>query len=286
MEIAIISGKGGTGKSSVSAALATLCPQVVLADCDVDAANLHLLFGPEVKEEIMYSGEQKARIDETACTGCGLCIDYCRFGAISSDNGRIILSEITCDGCKLCFHVCPEKAISMVTNNDSRVFAGDFRNGKMVFGILAPGEGNSGKLVNRVRDKARELSQKKQINMVIIDGPPGIGCPAISSITGVDKVVVVTEPTLSALQDLKRTIELISGFSSQAFAVINKYDLNEEMTREIVRLCLDHHWQVIGQIPFDEQIVTAMIQCKSIVEWSPASAASIEISRIWQRLIL
>jgi MinD superfamily P-loop ATPase len=174
----------------------------------------------------------------------------------------------------------------MVTNNDSRIFAGDFRNGKMVFGILAPGEGNSGKLVNRVRDKARELSQKNQINTVIIDGPPGIGCPAISSITGVDKVVVVTEPTLSALQDLKRTMELISGFSSQAFAVINKYDLNEEMSREIVRWCLDHHWQVIGQIPFDEQIVTAMIQCKSIVEWSPASAASIEISRIWQRLNL
>jgi len=156
MEIAIISGKGGTGKSSLSAAFATLNGNVVLADCDVDAANLFLIFNPVHEEEIIFTSGHKAIINYDLCSGCGLCISYCRFEAISDMNGKVIISEISCDGCFLCSRICPEKAISMLPNNKSRLYSGSFRNGRMVYGRLAPGEENSGKLVSLVREKAKQ----------------------------------------------------------------------------------------------------------------------------------
>lgn len=159
MEIAVISGKGGTGKSSLSAAFASAPGKVVLADCDVDAANMHILFRPSNEEEIAFTGSQLAKIDYSLCNECGLCIEYCRFDAISMPDNRVVVSETACDGCKLCSRICPQNAISMIDKRDSRMFSGSFRHGKMVYGRLAPGEENSGKLVNLVRDRAREIAK-------------------------------------------------------------------------------------------------------------------------------
>jgi len=286
MEIAVISGKGGTGKSFISAAFATLNEKVVLADCDVDAANLYLIFDPEHEEESVFVGGQKAHIDYKTCMNCGLCQSYCRFGAISFKNDKYIISETSCDGCKLCSRICPAEAISMVINDKSRLFSGSFRNGKMVYGKLAPGEENSGKLVSIVRDKAKMISKSEKLETIIIDGPPGIGCPVVSSITGVDQVVIVTEPTISGLDDLKRTIELVMKFGTKTWVVINKFDLNLLMANQIERYCSGFGIDIICKIPFDPSVVEAMVNRKSVVEWMPDSSLTNQIreayNTIWQ----
>ncbi len=272
MEIAVISGKGGTGKSSISAAFATLNKKVVLADCDVDAANLHILFDPTHEEEEIYISGELAVIDYDKCTNCGLCISYCRFDALDyNDENLVEVDDIYCDGCQLCFRVCPEEAIEMVKNDKSRMYSGTFRNGKMVYGKLAPGEENSGKLVSRVREKAKEIAQNHNLETIIIDGPPGIGCAVISSITGVDYVIVVTEPTISGLHDLKRTLEITEKFSVKTRVIINKNDLNFQVSKEIENYCCSRNIPVIASLPFHPQVVEAMINKKSIVEFAPNS---------------
>ncbi len=281
MEIAIISGKGGTGKSSISAAFATLGNDVMLADCDVDAANLYILFNPSREEEEVYIAGQKAVIDYSLCSNCGLCLDYCRFDAISFKKGIISIYETSCDGCKLCSRICPENAISMVDNNKSRMYSGTFRNGKMVYGRLAPGEENSGKLVNIVREKARQISNEFNIKNIIIDGPPGIGCAVISSITGTDNVVIVAEPTISGLRDLERTIEITTKFNLKTWVIINKYDLNPDMSDVIENLCTKNNVNFAGKLKFDKQVVEAMVKCKSITEYAPDSEISRDIVKIW-----
>ncbi len=285
MEIAIISGKGGTGKSSISAAFATLSEKVVLADCDVDATNLYILFNPDVEGEEIYIGSQKAVIDYSKCINCGLCIEYCKFDAIYYSDQKITISPINCDGCKLCSRICPNKAITMIDNDKSRMYYGSFRNGKMVYGKLAPGEENSGKLVNIVRDKAKKLAKANNINTIIIDGPPGIGCPVISTITGVDYVIIVTEPTLSGLKDLQRTLELTTKFNLNTVIIINKFDLNIKITEKIENFCKKSNIKIIGKLAFDPQVVAAMINCKSIIEWQPASDLSSQIKLIYNNLI-
>lgn len=274
MEIAIISGKGGTGKSIISAAFATLSQKVILADCDVDAANLYLIFNPLIEEEQVYISGQKAILKLSVCTHCGLCIDYCRFDAISFKEKKIEISDILCDGCKLCSRICPENAILMIDEDKSRMYAGSFRNGKMVYGRLAPGEENSGKLVSMVRDRAKKMAIEAQLNTIIIDGPPGIGCSAISTITGVDHVVIVTEPSISGFKDLERTIQMASKFDVKIWVIINKYDLNVENATLIESYCNNHNIDVIAKMPFDKQIVKAMVQCKSIIEYAPESNTS------------
>jgi len=285
MEIAIISGKGGTGKSSISAAFATLSEKVVLADCDVDATNLYILFNPDVEGEEIYIGSQKAVIDYSKCINCGLCIEYCKFDAIYYSDQKINISSIHCDGCKLCSRICPNKAITMIDNDKSRMYYGSFRNGKMVYGKLAPGEENSGKLVNIVRDKAKKLAKENNINTIIIDGPPGIGCPVISAIAGVDYVIIVTEPTLSGLKDLQRTLELTTKFNLNTVVIINKFDLNIKITEKIENFCEKLDIKIIGKLAFDPQVVAAMINCKSIIEWQPASDLSSQIKHIYNNLI-
>lgn len=284
-QIAVISGKGGTGKSSISAAFATMNGSVVLADCDVDAANLYLLFNPSIEDEEVFISGHKAIIDHETCTDCGLCVDYCRFDAISTVAGRIHIDEILCDGCFLCSRICPEKAISMIPNDKSRLYAGSFRNGKMVYGRLSPGEENSGKLVNVVREKAKEILAESGLSHIIIDGPPGIGCPVISSITGTDLAVIVTEPTMSALSDLVRTAELVAKFQLPHFVIINKSDLNINMTKRIKSFCDEKGIEVIGVLPFDPQVVEAMVQGKTINEYNPGNFISRELEKIWNRLI-
>ncbi len=270
METAIISGKGGTGKSCIAAAFATLENSVVLADCDVDAANLYILFNPEVTENLAFTGSKEASIQDDLCDNCGICMEYCRFNAISVAGGRVTISEIFCDGCGLCAKVCPREAMIMKENRNSRLYSGNFRYGKMVYGQLAPGEENSGKLVSLVRTKARLLASQNNMN-IILDGPPGIGCPVISSISGVDKVVIVTEPSMSGLHDLKRIGELCKPMHSKVYVIINKYDLYDGINPEVEAYCHQNGFALAGKIPYNKMVVEAMIHCKTIVEWAPDS---------------
>ena len=280
-EICVLSGKGGTGKTSISAAFATLSGPVAVADCDVDAANLHLILQPENKREEKFVAGHKAVINYDKCTACGLCIDYCRFGAIAFCADKVVITETSCDGCKLCSRICPVEAIEMVPADKSRWYSGTFRNGLMVHARLAPGEENSGKLVNVVREQVRKVAEEKKLETIIIDGPPGTGCPVISSVTGADQVVVVTEPTRSGFHDMKRILELIANFRIQPYVVINKYDLNEEISQQVAGWCAEMNIPLIGKVPFDKQVVEAMLHCKSIVEWAPGSEVSKEIKQIW-----
>ncbi len=274
MELAIISGKGGTGKSSISAAFATLQNPVVLADCDVDAANLYLLFNPVCDEEHVFISGQKAVLDKEKCINCGICADYCRFDAIVKIDGEINILDTLCEGCLLCSRICPQEAISIVEEDRSRYYAGRFKNGRMVYGRLAPGEENTGKLVSKVRDKAKKIAKESGIEHIIIDGPPGIGCSAISAITGVDAVLVVTEPSVSGLHDLKRTLQLTAGFKLPTSVLINKFDINRELSSEIESYCKENSVEVIGKLPFDSVVVEAMVNCSSITDYAPDSEIS------------
>jgi len=284
VETAIISGKGGTGKSCLSAAFATLSKDVVLADCDVDAANLYILFNPTKEEVEVYIAGQEAVIYPSLCNNCGLCIEYCRFDAIYYRNGKTFISPTLCEGCKLCYRICPVQAITMKDNDKSRMYSGTFHNGKMVYGRLAPGEENSGKLVNMVREKAKQVSKKHGHDTIILDGPPGIGCPVISTITGVNRVVIVAEPTLPGLHDLKNVIEIAARFNLRTYVIINKYDLNNDVAAQIEAYCTNNDIKVIGKIPFDRIFVEAMVNCKSVIEWEPGSLISKEIENIWKTI--
>jgi MinD superfamily P-loop ATPase len=282
MEIAVISGKGGTGKSSISAAFASIEKNVVLADCDVDAANLYLIFAPTIEEEASFTGGQKAKIDYNLCMHCGKCINYCRFDAISFIKSKVVINDVACDGCKLCSRICPVNAISILDSDKSKLYSGSFRNGKMIYGRLAPGEENSGKLVNIVRDKAKEVAKQNNIETIIIDGPPGIGCPVISTITGVDYVVIVTEPTKSGLHDLKRTLEMIDNFKVKSGVIINKSDLNNVISVQIEDFCKDMNIDVIAKLIFNPQVVEAMVNCKSLTEYAPQSDFALEIEKTYR----
>lgn len=283
-EIVVLSGKGGTGKTSISAAFATLGPQKTVADCDVDAANLHLILEPETLYEEAFTTGYKAVIHPEACSDCGVCLDHCRFDAITIKQGRHSIIETNCDGCRLCTLACPNEAIEMVASSNSRWKVGSFRNGSMVHARLAPGEDNSGKLVQMVRELASSEALQYAEPLVVIDGPPGIGCPAISSVTGAKKAVVVTEPSKSGLHDLKRILELLFSFRVETHVIINKFDLNVEMSEQIQTFCKFVGVPIVGRIPFDPEVVMAMVHCKSIVEWAPESAAAQEIQSIYQRL--
>jgi MinD superfamily P-loop ATPase len=283
-EIAVLSGKGGTGKTCLSAAFATLNNNVVVVDCDVDTANLFLILQPENHFEEKFVSGQKAVINRETCVDCGVCMEYCRFDAITNKKGQITISPALCDGCMLCMRVCKHQSIIMIQSDSSRWYYGTFRNGLMVHARLEPGEENSGKLVNIVRKKAREMAKETGCNTIIIDGPPGTGCPVISSLTGAQKVIVVTEPTCSGFHDMKRIIELIEYFSVKPFVVINKYDLNVDITGQIIDWCHDKKIDMVGKIAFDTEIVEAMLHCKSIVEWNPNSPTSKEIITIWNNV--
>lgn len=283
-EIAILSGKGGTGKTSISAALSTLAHNMVMADCDVDAANLYLVLQPQNYHEESFNTGYKAVIDQNKCTHCGLCQQYCRFGAITSDNGTTNICETSCDGCMLCARVCPASAITMVASDKSSWYKGRYRNGEMVHARLWPGEENSGKLVNVVREQARMVAEEKKAAIVIIDGPPGTGCPVISSVTGVQKALIVTEPTQSGFHDMKRIIALVQNFSIPTYVLINKFDLNTTVSTQIANWCAANQIPLIGRVPFDARMVEAMVHCQSIIEWAPQSDASAEIRSVWRKL--
>jgi MinD superfamily P-loop ATPase len=284
MEIAVISGKGGTGKSVLSSAFACLSKNIILCDCDVDAANLHILFSPEIDSVEKFISGEKAVIDDLLCSDCGICISHCRFDAISMKNGETRINETNCEGCGLCSRLCPNSAISLIKIDKSRIYTGKYRNGIIVYGILAPGEGNSGKMVSVIRDKARKISELNNSPYTIIDGPPGIACPVIATITGVDQVIIVTEPSVSGLHDLKRILELMQNQLSKVKVIINKYDLCIEMTEKIKSFLIRKNISLIGCLPFDEIVPESIANSRSITEWKPDSPLSLQIKEIWNKV--
>ncbi len=279
-QIVIISGKGGTGKTVITGAFAALAENKVMADCDVDAADLHLLLEPNIKQRYVFKGGVTAFINKELCTRCGKCREVCRFDAIGEN---FIVDPISCEGCAFCSFICPVKAIEMRENTPGEWFISDTRFGPMVHAKLGVAEENSGKLVAQVRKRAKEIAKEQNRDWVIIDGAPGTGCPVIASITGVDCALVVTEPTLSGLHDAERVISVAKHFGILTKLLVNKYDLNVEMTEKIEEYCRRNNISLIGRIGFDKSVVKAMVERKTIIEYSDEKAKE-EISKIWNAL--
>ncbi|HNS05851.1 MAG: ATP-binding protein [Candidatus Saccharicenans sp.] len=283
-QIAIISGKGGTGKTVISAALAALVKDKVMVDCDVDAANLYLLLSPEIQEEGFYSGGKKASVDLDRCTGCGSCLSVCRFSAIEdTKDGKIKIDPISCEGCAVCSYICPAGAISMKNNLAGRWFISSTKYGPFVHARLGVGEENSGKLVSEVRKKAKELAENNGLNYVIIDGPPGIGCPVIAALSGVNLALIVTEPTLSGSHDMERVIQVARHFGARVACALNKFDLNVRISAEVEKWCQANSVPVVAKIPFSEAVVHSVVSGKPVTE-AEDDVISGEIKRMWAKI--
>jgi len=283
-QIVVISGKGGTGKTVISAALATLVKNKVMADCDVDAANLYLLLNPTKKEEGIYSGGKKPYVDAERCDGCGVCLQTCRFSAIEkTEEGKIRIDSISCEGCGLCSYVCPTGAITMKNNISGRWFVSATKYGPLVHARLDPGEENSGKLVTEVRQKARKIAEQADLDYVVIDGPPGIGCPVIASLSGVDLALVVAEPTISSIHDMDRVVQVTRHFGVKAACVLNKFDLNIRISAEVENWCQANYIPVVARIPFSEAVIKAVVNGKPMTEVKEA-AISEEMKKMWTRI--
>jgi len=276
-QIVIISGKGGTGKTVITGALAALAENKVMADCDVDAADLHLLLEPKIEQRHEFRSGKTAVIDRDKCVRCGKCRSICRFDAISGD---FIVDGVSCEGCAFCSFACPVGAVKMEENISGEWFISNTRFGPMVHAKLGVAEENSGKLVSLVRKEAKELAEKDKADWVIVDGAPGIGCPVIASLSGIDCAVVVTEPTLSGLHDADRVLRVAKHFGIAAKLIVNKYDLNPDMSGKIERYCKDNSIDLLGRIPFDKSIVEAMVLGRTIIEHG-AGQAKREIEKIW-----
>jgi len=282
-ELTVISGKGGTGKTSLVAAMASLATSVVCADCDVDAADLHLLLAPETMERHDFEGGLTAAIDPELCCACGSCHDLCRFGAVSESDGLFTIDPHICEGCGVCHDHCPVQCISLEREMAGQWFVSRTRVGPMVHARLGIAQDNSGKLVSKVRERAREVADEQDLDLVLIDGSPGIGCPVIASITGADQVLVVSEPTMSGLHDMERVLELTAGFRVPVAVCINKYDLNLVMTQRIAEQAEAAGAVCVGEIPFDSSVTAAMIAGKTLPEFDPSPAAT-AVERVWDRV--
>jgi MinD superfamily P-loop ATPase len=276
-EIVVLSGKGGTGKTSIVASFASLAQSKVLADCDVDAADLHLLLKPKVKEEKEFWSGQVAFIDEEKCTECGLCQELCRFGAISDFK----VDPVSCEGCGFCYHVCPVDAIAMKDSMAGHSFISETQYGYLCHARLGIAQENSGKLVALVRQNAKLITERDNLDCIITDGPPGIGCPVISSLSGASLALLVTEPTLSGIHDLERVISVCRHFGVPVLVCVNKYDLNEENTYRIESYCGSEGIEVATKISFDNVMTEAIVQGLPVVEYSDNKVTQ-QIEELWQ----
>jgi MinD superfamily P-loop ATPase len=287
IQLTVISGKGGTGKTTLTAAFASLAENAVIADCDVDAADMHLILEPRILEKEDYYGLEVSRIDPELCIGCGKCREFCRYGAINED---FEVNPYRCEGCAVCTVVCPEKAVSMEKRVSGQVFYSETRFGPMAHARLGVGEEASGKLVSAVRSNAKKLAEQYNKDLIIIDGPPGTGCSAIAAITGTDLVLVVVEPTVSGIHDMKRVLELAAHFMIPAFVCINKYDINEETTRLIEEFCTDTGVPVLGRLPYNDIATKAMLHKQTVIEYASSSEYADEsefaysVRKFWARV--
>lgn len=280
-ELVIVSGKGGTGKTSLTAAFAWLAANSVICDADVDAADLHLLMQPDSIQHNDFMGGSVARIDPEKCTRCGACLDLCRFDAINAD---FEVSPIDCEGCGVCVDLCPEQAIDFPVQQCGQWFISATRFGKMVHARLGIAEENSGRLVSLVRKEARQLAEQQGVDLLITDGPPGIGCPVIASITGATALVIVVEPSVSGIHDMERVADLTAHFKVPGMIVVNKYDLNIEMTIAVEQLARKRNMAVIGRIPFDPVFTRAMVEGVTIFEYPNPTATLGVVREIWKAI--
>ena len=280
-QIVIISGKGGTGKTVITGALAALVDNKIIVDCDVDAPDLHLLLNPDVKERHIFKSGYFAVIDKDRCLKCKKCQNLCRFEAINND---LIVDLIACEGCKFCRYLCPADAIILQEKMSGEWFVSETRYGRFLHAKLGIVEANSGKLIALLREKAVAVAENEHSDWIIIDGSPGIGCPVIAGISGANCAVVVTEPTLSGLHDAKRVIQVARHFKIPVKIIINKYDLNAEMTKNIEQYCIDNKILLVGTIPFDQTIANSIVHKKTIMESSNMMLRDL-IKQIWNNII-
>ena len=278
-QVVVISGKGGTGKTTLTAALAALTKNTVVADCDVDAADLYILLKPEIKQSYSYVGGKKAVIDPVSCTGCSACEIYCRFDAIHDFK----VDPLACEGCGFCYRICPEDAVELKEVLSGYYYESIYTGGDFLYASLEPGEGNSGKLIGEVKKLAMGISEYSQKDWYLVDGPPGIGCPVNASLTGADHAIIITEPTISGFHDLERVVQTVNRFQVSAAVIINKYDLNLNMTKKIEVFALRINMQIVGKIPFDDTVEKALIAGKNIIEFEDSPAA-VEIFKIWNEV--
>ncbi|HEX38120.1 MAG TPA: 4Fe-4S dicluster domain-containing protein [Candidatus Cloacimonetes bacterium] len=286
-EIVIISGKGGTGKTSITAAFAMLAGNnAVIADCDVDAADMHLLLEPDFSHaEDFYSGF-KAVIDQQKCTKCGKCKQVCRFDAVQKNDDSYTVTPMDCEGCAYCAEVCPAAAIQMVEQNVGKWYISKIKSQtEMVHAKLGIGADNSGKLVAKVKKEAKNVALQTGKDLILVDGSPGIGCPVVSSLSGADYVILVTEPTLSGFHDMKRVFELIQNFHLSSGCIINKYDVNVEIAEKIHDFCETNSVDHIANIPYDETFTAAMTEGKTIIEFDDGNLTNI-LKDSWKKILL
>jgi MinD superfamily P-loop ATPase len=284
-QVVVISGKGGTGKTVLTASFAALARGAVLADVDVDASNLHLLLRPEILEKHVFRAGHRASIDAEQCTGCGLCLPVCRFGALSEGrNGLVVLDPLFCEGCGVCRRVCPQGAVSLEPRASGELCVSSTAYGPLVHARLGAAEANSGKLVTEVRKHAARIAESEGRGLLLMDGSPGIGCPVIASLTGTDLALIVTEPTPSGLHDMERIFELTRHFKIRAACCINKHDLHAENTARVEAWCRERSIPVAGKIPFDPAVPESVVKRVPFVEHSSNSTAG-AIRKTWFDLL-
>lgn len=281
-EIVIVSGKGGTGKTSLTAAFAALAKNSILCDADVDAADLHLLMQPEVKEQTDFMGGSKAIIDPDLCTGCGTCRTLCRFDAISD---RYEVDPIRCEGCGVCVDFCPEQAIAFPVQRCGEWYVSDTRFGPMVHARLGIAEENSGRLVSLIRTETKKRAEERGLDLILTDGPPGIGCPVIAAIGGATALVIVVEPTVSGIHDMERVVDLAAHFKVPGMVIVNKFDLNVKMTETIEKLAVKRNIVVLGRVPFDPVFTHSMVQGQNLFEYGEETPTRQVVRDIWAKIV-